>query len=186
MHIIKIQTRGHVKMQNMKRKLLLLAALSAVFLALFSCGKQATDKASENDDKYRSDVKVSDIEARYNELLEGTAISKAEEGYIAVMMTDIDTSLCEEYVIYLPSGGNADQYGIFKATSEENAVKLKESIEKYLEGLKTGWMVEYSPDEFTKLENAECKTNGLYVTYCVLNTEKRSAVSDAFGQALTK
>lgn len=168
----------------MKRKLLLLLTLSFVSLMFFACGK--TDDNSDDGGKYRTDVKVSDIETKYNTLLDGTPISKAEEGYVAVMMTDIDTSLCEEYAIYLPSGGNSDQYGIFKATSAENTEKLKDGIEKYLDGLKTGWMVEYSPDEFTKLENAQCKTVGLYVTFYVLNTEKGSAVSDAFDQALTK
>ena len=45
-------------------------------------------------------------------------------------------------------------------------------------------MVEYMPEEFPKLQNAETKTIGNYVMYAILSDSDKQAVFSAFEKTL--
>lgn len=67
----------------------------------------------------------------------------------------------------------ADEIAVFKASSSENAVNIKESLEKRVESRKKV-LESYAPDEFKKLQNAEVIVKGKYV-YLVVGKDNKTA-----------
>ncbi len=155
------------------------ALLLLCTIILVSCNKKIDEPKAE----YKTDVKVSEIADKYVEILDNPALTAVDEGWVALNL-EIDTTLCEEYVVYLNTTGASDLFGIFKATSEENADKLLEQSQKHLVQMKENWMSEYLPEEFPKIENAECQKTGLYVTFLVLDDVQRTDCASAFENAI--
>lgn len=159
------------------KKIVLTILIIIAFITLAACGDTA---------EYKDDVTVDEIADSFNAVITNASImTKADESFIALNF-DIDTSLCDEYVIYIPTSSNADHYGVFKANSKENVDKLVDDIEAYLQMRRDTWMSEYLPEEYPKVENAVCKTAGLYVTFLVLDDTSRSSSVAAFNQTLSK
>ena len=77
-----------------------------------------------------------------------------------------------------------DEYGVFKARDAENAKALKAEVEAYLKNRLETWMDEYMPEEKPKVENAECRVFGNYVTYAILSESDRAAAFKAIDAAL--
>lgn len=77
-------------------------------------------------------------------------------------------------------GTSINEYGIFKATSKENADAIAEALKAYLDYRRSVWMDEYMPEEKPKLENAEVWQQGSYVMYAILDDSARSAAHSAF------
>ena len=88
-----------------------------------------------------------------------------------------------EYGVFYAANtsANINELGVLRADSAENAQKLFEATEKYLEDRLESWMgaINYTPDEHPKMENAKCKLFGNYVVYTILTVEDRNAVIDA-------
>ena len=96
--------------------------------------------------------------------------------YILGMM-DIDTSEFAEYTVKLrASGANVDEYGIFKAKSDDDVENVKETVQKYLAMRVDTWMPEYMPEEFPKMQKASVKVMGRYVVYCILDDDVKADV----------
>ncbi len=91
------------------------------------------------------------------------------------MMTPAD--YMERSVKINAQGVNIDEYGIFLAESPEQSQEIIDATEAYLQLRMDTWMVEYMPQEYPKLENAEYKVYGNYVVYLILDEEMKD---DAF------
>ena len=96
-----------------------------------------------------------------------------------------DLSSVSEYVVKINSRGvNIDEYGIFKAEDDSQLQQLQTAVSNYLQFRVDTWMVEYMPEEFPKLQNAETKTIGNYVMYAILSDSDKQAVFSAFEKTL--
>ena len=133
----------------------------------------------------RNDVAVSELSAKINSELEsGADLVDAPESYISSSM-GFDLSSVSEYVVKINSRGeNIDEYGIFKAADDSQLQQLQTAVSNYLQFRVDTWMVEYMPEEFPKLQNAETKTIGNYVMYAILSDSDKQAVFSAFEKTL--
>ncbi len=155
----------------MKRTIALLLALAALLCLLCACGG---GKAA------RSDVPVEDLAAAVDKAIGGEKYSTVDESYINGRL-QLDLGLCESYVVRL---NVVDEYGVFKAKDAEAAKTLEKQVQAYLENRLATWMDEYMPEEKPKVENAECRVVGNYVTYAILSDSNRSAAFKAVEAAL--
>ena len=133
----------------------------------------------------RNDVAVSELSAKINSELEsGADLVDAPESHISSSM-GFDLSSVSEYVVKINSRGvNIDEYGIFKAEDDSQLQQLQTAVSNYLQFRVDTWMVEYMPEEFPKLQNAETKTIGNYVMYAILSDSDKQAVFSAFEKTL--
>ena len=133
----------------------------------------------------RNDVAVSELSAKINSELEsGADLVDTPESYISSSM-GFDLSSVSEYVVKINSRGvNIDEYGIFKAADDSQLQQLQTAVSNYLQFRVDTWMVEYMPEEFPKLQNAETKTIGNYVMYAILSDSDKQAVFSAFEKTL--
>ena len=150
----------------------IISILFLCILLLVSCQKksQTTD--------YKTDVSVDNISAKILENAKDVLITEADEGYIALNIP-IETSLTEDYAVYISTTANANLIGVFKATTEENADKILKQSKEYLQNLEDNWMSDYLPEELPKIQNAVCEKFGRYVTFIVLDDANRdNAIND--------
>lgn len=151
-------------------------------ICLASC---STAEKKSNDNNYRNDVKVSAISEKISDIANISALTQADEGWVALNIP-LDTSLCDESSVYIHTEGAADMFGVFKATSIENAEQFLSDTNVFLETLEENWMSEYLAEEFPKIENAVAKRCGLYVTFLVFDENVRTSAETEFENMLKK
>lgn len=159
-----------------KKYISVIAAILA--LSLFTaCGAQKAE--------IRNDVAVSDVSTAVAAVLgEDTLVSVPETFYSGSMK--MDTSDFEGYDVKINSKGiNIDEFGIFKAKDSTQVAAVEQAVNDYLQFRIDTWMVEYMPEEYPKLENAEVETVGNYVMYAILSDDNKKAAFDAFKKSLT-
>lgn len=156
-----------------------LCVMLAVALLLTGC--------SNGDGGVRDDVSVDDLAEAFEAEIEGSdGLVDPGAGYIAGSMK-LDTEALGEYIIKISAYSTSiNEYGVFKADSEEAAADLAQVIQDYLTMRNDTWMSEYLPEEYPKLENAQVKQLGLYVAYAILDEAERDAVFGAFSEQLAK
>ncbi len=171
----------------------LFGILLLCILLLVSCGDNNTNDNNDSDtenkgSEYKTDVDVSNIADKYLEIGNNSAIGELDEGYIAINVAEsINLTLCESYKMYMDlTGSTVNQFGIYKASSEENAQKLFEDVKSYLKMINDNFMSEYQPEEVPKLQNATTKKNGLYVTFIVFDDSEKNEMISAFDSLLKK
>ena len=113
----------------MKQKLtsfILLIAIS--LLALVSCGSGAA--------KYRNDVAVPDLCAAADPLIgDSSTMATMTDDYLYGMM-GIELDGISDYAVKVQaSGANVDEYGIFKASSEDGVAAVEQMVQSYLSKL---------------------------------------------------
>lgn len=160
----------------MKRIILI---LTLCFLLLCSCAK------NEVTVEYKNDVDVEQIATKIIETNSLTSLTKADEGWVALNIP-VDTSLCESSVVYISITGESNLFGIFKATSVENADKVLEMSNKYLDSLEANWMSEYAPEELPKVQNAIAMKCGNYVSFIILEDNLRDSAENTIVEMLKK
>jgi predicted small secreted protein len=134
----------------------------------------------------RDDVEVSDLSASVAAALneKDTLVSVPETFFSGAMKMDV--SDYEGFDVKINSHGvNIDEYGIFKAADSSQVASLEQALNDYLKLRKDTWMVEYMPEEYPKLENAEVKIVGNYAMYAILSDDSKKAAFDAFEKSLT-
>ncbi len=163
----------------MKKTLLaLILALTVITpVILASCGSETLS--------YSTDIAVSDLAAAADTALaDSETLTAVPDDYIKGMM-NIDVSAFEDYTVKIrASGTNIDEYGIFKAPSDDAVTGVKEIVSDYLDMRLDIWMEEYMPEEKPKLENATVKTMGRYVVYCILDEDAKDTVFTAVDNML--
>lgn len=159
----------------MKRTLFLGLAV-CLLLGLGACGGKTT--------AYRDDVSVASLASTIDAQLGNTSMAEMKESYVSGAM-QLDTSLFSEYIVKINAQGvNIDEYGIFKAPSQDDVSKVKEAIEGYLQLRLSSWMDAYMPEEKPKLESAKVTVSGQYVYYTILSDDARKAVNTEIESAL--
>lgn len=147
--------------------ILLFVSIILCFAVFAGCSKE---------EKYKNDVSVFDLAEAVEAKFGAKGLSVVDEGYINGSM-QIDVSDINDYVVKINVyGTNIDEYGIFKASDEEQAEEIEDMIRDYLSGREERWMPEYMPEEFPKLQSAEYKRYGEYVVYAILDEEAKAAV----------
>ena len=159
-------------MKKTTRILALILALAALGCLLCACGGGKS---------VRSDVPVADLAAAVDKAIGGEKYTTAEESYVKGRL-QVDLGACESYIVRL--SGVVDEYGVFKAKDADGAKALEKDVQTYLKNRLETWMDEYMPEEKPKVENAECRVVGNYVTYAILSDSNRSAAFKAVEAAL--
>ena len=109
-------------------------------------------------------------------LPEGSSMTAVPDDYIKGMMK-IDLTNSGGHVVKIQSSGiNIDEYGIFRASSEEAVAGVKDTVSGYLAMRLDTWMEEYMPEEKPKLQSATVKVMGQYVMYCILSEDVKDDV----------
>lgn len=154
----------------------LTAALTFTCFAAVSCSETAS---------YSTDIAVSELAAAADAALpEGSSMTAVPDDYIKGMM-QIDVSAFADYTVKIQSSGiNIDEYGIFKAPSEDAVSGIKDTVSGYLTMRLDTWMEEYMPEEKPKLQSATVKVMGQYVVYCILSEDVKTDVFSAIDNIL--
>lgn len=154
----------------MKRIVTSVIAAALMLCLLCGCSKNTADPDMQD---------VADaVAAAVN--VDADSMSQTPENYVSDVML-IDPTCYEIRNTFMSAvGTNIDEYGIFKATSKENADKIADALNTYIDYRKGAWMDEYMPDEKPKLDNAEVWQQGSYVMYVILGDDARQAAHDAF------
>ena len=112
----------------MKKSLIsLVLALTVIApVILVSCGAETVS--------YSTEISVADLaSAADTALADSETLTAVPDDYIKGMMK-IDVSAFEDYTVKIrASGTNIDEYGIFKAPSEEAVKSVKEIVSGYLD-----------------------------------------------------
>jgi len=156
------------------------ALLCLIFiLSLVSCDK--------GESKYKDDVTSKAL---------GDAIVdaiNAPQGFLAPDSDFIEfnmegaTALCEDYCIMLSSMNiNYNEFGIMRAKNEDDAKKLADICQSYIDIKKEGANPHYLPQEYPKIENAKVKIYGCYVVYTVLSDADAKIVENTITEKLAK
>lgn len=159
-----------------------LRIVSLLICALMLCGLFAGCGGGSS---YRDDVPVDQLAAAV-EAASNVADSMidAPATYVAVTMK-MDVSAYDGYCVRINSRGvNIDEYGIFKAKDSSQAKEIKAAVDAYLQYRIDIWMVEYMPEEYPKLENAQVSVLGNYVMYTIFSDTAREAARTALESAL--
>ena len=163
-----------IRMKRMKsgRILPLVLGLCLLLGALAGCGG-----GSKN-------VAIDTVAAAVsNALGSSVSVTDADAGLIEGMMK-LSASDYEDCVVKITvTGTSFDEYGIFKGKDATQAKNLESALQAYLK-LKLDSDMGYQPQELPKLENAQVKSSGNYVMYCILDDAGRSAAISAFEEAL--
>ncbi len=160
----------------------IISLLLICVICLVSC---STTPKKPNDNSYRNDVEVSAISLKILETANISTLTQADDGWVALNIP-LDISLCEESAVYIHTEGSSDMFGVFKATSLENAEQFLSDTKEYLETLEENWMSEYLAEEFPKIENAIAKKCGLYVTFLIFDDDVRTTAESHFENMLKK
>ena len=139
-------------------------------LILISCSKKLD---------YRDDISCEDL---INSLLSVEISSKEYEEYDdeyfefffedARMPSDLK-------IIYSTEVNDIDELGIFRAESSDEAEKLVEASEKYIEDMKKdqrAFISSYASPELPKLDRAEVKRFGNYVIYAIMSEDDKTSI----------
>ena len=144
------------------------ALILIITLCLVSCSKN-----NDNQNKYLTNVECKTLADIVLNNTQDISFTQAEEAYVELNIS-VDTSLCDDYTVYISQTGSADLFGIFKANSLENAEKVFRMSEEYLENLEKNFMSEYQPDELPKVKNSVTKQFGVYVVFTVLEESQKT------------
>ena len=159
-----------------KKHILIIAAILSLSLLTACIGKTA---------EIRDDVAVSDVSAAVASVLgDDTLVSLPDTFYSGSMKMDVsEFDGCD--VKINSKGINIDEFGVFKAKDSSQVTAVEQTVKNYLQLRIDTWMVEYMPEEYPKLENAEVQIVGNYVMYAILSDDDKAAAFDAFKKSLT-
>lgn len=130
------------------------------------------------------DVPVADIITAVDGVLGGGEnLTQADAGLVEGYMKLSADDYADCAVKINSYGTSFDEYGVFQAADGAQAKTIAGALEAYLQ-LKLETDMGYQPEELPKLENAEVKTSGNYVMYCVLDDAEKEAAFGAFEDAL--
>ena len=99
---------------------------------------------------------------------------------------DLYDDLCLRYTARSEDIG---EFGILHATDPKACRELEALCREYLETLreeKSAFIASYAPEELPKLEQAEVRAFGSYVTYAILSEEERELFFDTVEKRLTE
>ena len=159
--------------------------MKRIFILLTICARLLCSCAKTEVIEYKTDVSVSAIASKIIEENSLDSLINADESWVALNVP-VDTSLCTEFMVYISVTGESNLFGIFKATSVENADKVLEMSNKYLDSLEANWMSEYAPEELPKVQNAIAMKCGNYVSFIIFEDNLRDSAENTIAEMLKK
>ena len=160
----------------MKRKTRALSAgLCALLLTLLlaACGGTSAGKSPA----------TAEVAAAAAEAIGKTDSLMEMDGNFLGMTRLSEEELGEHTILLNAYGANIDELGVFKAGAM-SAKELRTAVDDYLAKRLSAWMEEYMPEEKPKLTEAEVRSSGDYVMYCILSDSDKTAAFKAFEDAL--
>ncbi len=154
--------------------------VSVIFLCIILLSSCSNKKTQE----YRQDVSIDDISNEVLSIVDSSSMTEADESWISLNLP-FNTSLCQDYSVYISLAGSADIVGLFKTDSEENASTILSQCNNYLSSLEKNWLSEYSPEELPKIQTAVSKKCGNYVYFLVLDETEIQSAEKAIEQLIT-
>lgn len=140
-----------------------------------------------NSSAYKNDVSSKTISDAIVEAI------NAPQGFIAPDSDFIEfnmegaTDLCEDYAIMISSMNvNYNEFGIMRAKNEDDAKKLAEICQSYIDIKKEGTNPHYLPQEYPKIQNAKVKVYGCYVVYTILSDADAKTVESVINSKIAK
>lgn len=153
-----------------KKSIVSLLLILSLLACLAGCGKA----------KYKDNVSLDSLTDLFDKKLGSSSMEAMNSGYLSGAM-HLDPTMFGTYVVKLNARGvNIDEYGIFKAKSEDEVEDVKDAVEGYLKLRRDTWMKEYMPEEKPKLDKASVTVCGRYVMYLIVSDELRSTLTDSF------
>ncbi len=161
-------------MKHLKKAISLLLAVLTLCTLLCACGGSSA-----------KNVPAAQISEAVNAAIgKADSLTNPPDSFITGYMKT-EPSKFGDYVVCINAyGANIDEYGIFKAGADMDAAAVKKTVEDYLALRLASWMEEYMPEEKPKLTNAEVRTEGDYVMYCILSDDDKAAAFQAFANVL--
>lgn len=162
----------------MKRYLILILVLGTL---LSACGKK--------EKSYADNIPCSELADTIEEQLPvdfGYETYGGEHLRYYFEDTKLPDDACLRYTVRSEDIG---EFGIFHAPNAEARKEIEELCEEYLEDLreeKTAFIASYAPEEVPKLERAEVRSFGNYVTYAILSDNDRKLFFDTVEKKLVK
>ncbi len=165
----------------MKKLTLIAVLLLCPILCLTACNS------------YRSDVPVNDLT---NAILESVSTqggyTSADTDYVSLEFENaavIEANVAEWMICASTSSETIDQFGIFCVKDGGDVSAVKKEVENYLLAQQLwleGILERYSPDEKTKLDNAQVFVYGNYVVFTMLTDADTTAATSTVKTALEK
>ncbi|MBR6708797.1 MAG: DUF4358 domain-containing protein [Clostridia bacterium] len=161
-------------MKNTPRTLALLLAILVLALVCTACSAPTL----------RNDVSIAELSAVVEpKIANAEHLDTADADYFRFNLEG--TEIAEERIVRLAiSGKTLDEYGIFRAASDEDVAQLKDACEAYLVRRNEAWMNEYLVEEYPKLRDAEVHVIGRYVVVLILSDTETEAVLAAITESL--
>lgn len=130
---------------------------------------------------FRDDVEVEKVQKEVDAILYHTDSLISYDPDDIRFYLDVPKEYCTDCVVRAQTSSTSiDEYGIFHCKSIEDAEKLEELIQDYLERALDGkreWLQSYNPGELEKLEKSRVERYGSYVFYGILDpSTERMAV----------
>ena len=96
---------------------------------------------------------------------------ECEEDFMLVNL-GVPAHILKDYRIILARDDmNANEIGVFRATSRTDAKEVEKYCRRYIDSKVSGWNYDYNPDENVKIENAQIFVMGIYVIYTILTPD---------------
>ena len=153
------------------KKLIIIISLAAAAAILFGCGR----------DKYSKIVSCDEILDACEAQTSNT--SEYESFGSEYINAYFDASLFEDCDIrYSLPGDDVNEIGVFRADNKNDAKKLYDLVQQYLDELKEdkrAFVESYAPMEAKKLDNAKVKRFGNYVAYAILSDAEQENFFEA-------
>ncbi len=128
---------------------------------------------SGRDDVYREDIEVDRVRDEVDSLLYHTDSLISYDPDDVHFYLELPKDYCMDCIVRAQTSSlSIDEYGIFHCKNEQDAEKLEEMIEDYLDRSLEGkreWLQSYNPGELQKLEKSRVERFGSYVFYGILD-----------------
>ena len=128
---------------------------------------------SRRGEVYREDVEVERVRNEVDSLLYHTDSLVSYDPDDVHFYLELPKEYCMDCIVRAQTSAlSIDEYGIFHCKNEQDAEKLEEMIEGYLERSLEGkreWLQSYNPGELQKLEKSRAERFGSYVFYGILD-----------------
>ena len=134
--------------------------------------------------EYRTDVPIADLQVAVDPCIANAAhLDTADDDYLRFNLAGTEQAT-ERLVRLAVSGTTLDEYGIFRAETDDDTAALADACTAYLKARNDAWLGLYLVEEYPKLRDAEVKIIGRYVVYLILSEDEKAAVMTAMEETL--
>lgn len=163
--------------------------ISTIMAMLLLCSAFVLTACDGDDAKIKDDVAISALTAAAKgQIPNDNGYVSVDSDYFEFNFEALPTFKEADIFIASDSSANLNEVGIFHFSSTEDAKSGEQSIKNYLVAKDESFRnsINYTPDEYPKIENAKTKVIGNYVVYTILTAEDSAKVIDAIEAQLAE